>query len=146
MENATKALLIAGSVLIAILLIAMGVKILSSTSGTTESTQKVMDATAVNTFNSQFASYAGQQSATNIKALVQKVIVSNANNSKHIVYVYDYHKLNGTSNVNQLSQYISNGVTSGNHKVDLKYGSDGYINYIYIDVEYNSDGTIKSGT
>ena len=60
MENATKALLIAGSILIAILLIAMGLRIFNSTSETTEQSQRAMDTTAVATFNNQFIPYLGE--------------------------------------------------------------------------------------
>lgn len=40
MENASKALLIAGSVLVVIVLIAVGMRILNSTAGASESAQK----------------------------------------------------------------------------------------------------------
>lgn len=86
MENATKALLIAGSVLIAILLIAMGVRLFSSTTGTVDSAEKTMDATAITTFNSQFAGYLGENiSASKVRTLQQKVIASNAVNQSHQV-------------------------------------------------------------
>ena len=86
MENATKALLIAGSVLIAILLIAMGVRIFSSTSSTVESSEATMQATAITTFNTQFAGYTGSNiSASKVNTLKQKVIASNAVNKEHQV-------------------------------------------------------------
>ena len=61
MENATKALLIAGSVLVAILLIAMGMKIFNSTSETTQQSQATMDATAITTFNTQFTGFLNKE-------------------------------------------------------------------------------------
>lgn len=86
MENATKALLIAGSVLIAILLIAMGIRIFNSTSETTDSAQKTMDATAITTFNSQFTGYLNKQlTASQATTLMQKIIASNAVNTTHKV-------------------------------------------------------------
>lgn len=86
MENATKALLIAGSVLIAILLIAMGVKIFSSTSSTVESTEATMNATAITSFNAQFTGYLNKSlTASQASTLVQKIIASNAVNKSHKV-------------------------------------------------------------
>ena len=86
MENATKALLIAASVLIAILLIAMGVRIFSSTTGTVDSAQSTMDATAITTFNSQFAGNLNKPiTQSKCATLVQKMIASNATNKSHQV-------------------------------------------------------------
>lgn len=88
MENATKALLIAGSVLIAILLIAIGVKILSSTSGTTEATQSTMDATAVATFNGKFTQYLGKNKAKRqVIDLVNAIIANNATDETHLISI-----------------------------------------------------------
>ena len=88
MENATKALLIAGSVLIAILLIAMGVKIFSSTSSTVESTEATMNATAITSFNTQFTGYLNKSlTASQASTLVQKIIASNAvNKSRKVTF------------------------------------------------------------
>ena len=86
MENATKALLIAGSVLIAILLIALGLRIFNTTSNTTADSQAAMDTTSVMTFNSQFTGYLEKQlTATQANTLAQKIIASNASNKSHQV-------------------------------------------------------------
>ena len=84
MENATKALVIAGSVLIAILLIAFGMRIFNSASGASKSSQSTMDATAITTFNSQFTSFSGAQSLNKIRSLTQKAISSNAVNTRQV--------------------------------------------------------------
>ena len=90
MENATKALVIAGSVLIAILLIAFGMRIFNSASGASKSSQSTMDATAITTFNSQFSPYNGKTlSVSKVNNLVQKVIASNATNKSHTVTIND---------------------------------------------------------
>lgn len=86
MENATKALLIAGSILIAILLIAMGVRVFNSTKGTTDSVQTTMNTTEIATFNSKFTQYAGSgKSAAQVKALANIIIANNATNTAHKV-------------------------------------------------------------
>ena len=93
MENASKALLIAGSILIVILLIAMGVRVFNSTSGTTDSVEGTMQSTDIATFNSKFTAYAGSgKSASQVKALANIVIANNATNQSHKVSfqgVYD---------------------------------------------------------
>lgn len=87
MENATKALLIAGSILIAILLIAIGVRIFNTTSETTTQSQSTMDATAINTFNSQFTGYLGKAlNDSRARALIQKMISSNATSTHKVGY------------------------------------------------------------
>lgn len=79
MENASKALLIAGSILIVILLIAMGVKVFNSTKGTTDSAKATMDTTTITMFNNKFTQYAGKrQSAAKLRALADIVIAHNA--------------------------------------------------------------------
>ena len=59
MENASKALLIAGSILIAILLIAMAVKVVNPTKVLTDSAKITLDATEIAMFNNKFTPYFG---------------------------------------------------------------------------------------
>ena len=92
MENSTKALLIAASILIVIVLISVGIKILSSTSGVTNEVGKVSDNMATSIFNSQFTSYFSNSTSGNqARALVQKIISNNAKSShKILVYAPDF--------------------------------------------------------
>ena len=85
MENASKALLIAGSILVVILLIAMGVRVLNSTSGTTDATEQAMQSTEVAMFNNKFLSYIGHnKSKSEILALLNTMISSNATSNKMV--------------------------------------------------------------
>lgn len=87
MENATKALLIAASVLIVILLIAFGMRIFNSTKDTTDSVQTTMNATEIATFNSKFTAYAGSgKSAAQVKALANVVIGNNATSTHKVIF------------------------------------------------------------
>ena len=94
MENATKALLIAASVLVVIILIAISIRILSSTSGVTNQVDTVSSNLETSMFNSQFSSIAGSNvSGTQVKSLISKVIVNNAQNSQHPTnQIYHYQK------------------------------------------------------
>ncbi len=121
MENATKALLIAGSVLVAILLITMGIRIFSSTAGTTDSAQKTMDATAITTFNSQFAGYLNKPiTESQCATLIQKLIASNATNKNHYV---------GWLSTTGDPTSATATAAAGTYKPH--YNSGGYIDYIY---------------
>ena len=82
MENASKALLIAGAILIVIVLIGIGVMIINSTGSMQDQVGSTSDTMAYETFNSQFTSYEGSgRSAAQIKSLVSKVNASNAANN-----------------------------------------------------------------
>ena len=142
MENATKALLIAGSVLIAILLIAMGVKIFNSTSGTTQSAQSTMDATSVAMFNNKWYKYVGtNKSKSTAISLLNEVLVNNSTNSNRRVYV-TFTKDGTTSGALYTSSHLT-GVINGNtyktsfankstFTIEVATDSDGYVNLIRI--------------
>lgn len=121
MENATKALIIAGSVLVAILLITMGIRIIGSTKGTVDSAQGTMDATAITTFNSQFTGYLNRPLTTSqCGTLIQKMIASNATNGAHQVkWGADKNKTDPKTATAEEGTYKAG------------YGNDGYIEYIY---------------
>lgn len=79
MENASKALLIAASILIAIILIAFAVKTISSTKGTQDSLDQTMTAAEIAMFNNKFLAYVGEnKSPTEVKSLLNLVIANNS--------------------------------------------------------------------
>ncbi len=81
MENASKALIIAGAILLAILLISLGIMIFSQAQDTV-SNSGMSDADR-QSFNNRFLKYEGDQKGTVVKALLNEIIASNAdpNNS-----------------------------------------------------------------
>lgn len=84
MENATKALLISASVLIVIVLIAISIKVLNSTNKVTSQSNTVSTNMEVSMFNSNYEQYFGTKvSGTQVKSLISKIIVNNAQDSKH---------------------------------------------------------------
>lgn len=86
MENASKALIIAGAILISILLISVGVLIMNSTGDTQKSVEDNAATIAIRTFNSNFTPYEGEsQSASQIRTLVSAVKASNAKDKDHQV-------------------------------------------------------------
>ena len=79
MENASKALLIAGSMLIAVLLIAFGMRIFNSTKGTTEQVKGAMTTMEVSMFNNKFTQYIGtNKTKAQATALINQMIISNS--------------------------------------------------------------------
>ena len=76
MENASKALIIAGAILLAILIIGLGVMIFRQASGVVDS--NAMDEVAVSSFNQKFEQYAGDNiRGANVNALLSSVKQNN---------------------------------------------------------------------
>lgn len=80
MENATKALMIAGAVLIAIMIIGVGMAIFSNGQKVIDDAQGGLQDYASQQFNSPFEAYEGNKKGSEIKQLISKISTSNANN------------------------------------------------------------------
>ena len=89
MENASKALIIAGAILLAILLISVGIMIFNQAQDTI--TNSGMSEAEITAFNNKFLKYEGKQKGTIVKSLVQEVLSSNSNNAERKV------KMKGTA-------------------------------------------------
>ena len=90
MENASKALLIAGAILIVIVLIGIGVIVVNSTNGMQEQASSSADSMAIQTFNSQFTAYEGDgMSASQVRNLISIIKASNATNPDKEVTIVD---------------------------------------------------------
>ena len=81
MENASKALIIAGAILLAILLISLGIFIFSQAQDTV--TNSGMSQAETSAFNTKFTKYEGVRKGSVVRSMIQEVIASNAdeNNS-----------------------------------------------------------------
>lgn len=77
MENASKALIIAGAILISIVLISIGMVIVGRAQGMFDRASTSMNQQEKQLFNAQFQSYEGRQSGTQVKALITQIIASN---------------------------------------------------------------------
>lgn len=127
MENATKALLIAASVLIAIVLIAMGIKLLQPAAGTVDEVGKVTDTIAITSFNSQFTDYEGTQTGAEVKALLNKITATNRNESTHKISV------NGSSSSTDIATYRAGININTTYTVEVSDSDgDGYVDTISI--------------
>ena len=75
MENASKALIIAGAILLSILLITLGIFIFQQAQSTIQNSG--MSQAEINTFNSQFSKYEGKK-GSEVKSMIQEINVNNA--------------------------------------------------------------------
>ncbi len=78
MENASKALIIAGAILLSILIIAIGMFIFNSSSDSIYGAADSLSQYDIDSFNTTWTTYEGKQPGTNVKALLNKLI-ANAN-------------------------------------------------------------------
>lgn len=76
MENASKALLIAGAILLCILIIAIGMYIYNSAQSTIQDSLTSMSTQEIEAFNNNWESYKGKQTGSNISALVGRLIAN----------------------------------------------------------------------
>lgn len=138
MENATKALIIAAAVLIAIALIALGIRILSSTKGTTEQVDRVATELEISIYNSQFTKFEGTQRGSNVKQLVRSAKMNNAKINYNTIYielhdnVKDYSAI--ASEPSQIESLMVNEIdANGVYTVTVGvYNEKGYVDSIYI--------------
>lgn len=124
MENASKALIMAGAILIAILLISMGVKIFQSTHGMQEPIDHTSKTMAISTFNSQFTNYIGNVNKVQVKNLISKINASNATSDHKISVQY--------GSVTDINVITSN-LNQNKYKVTSTTDANGYINSIKIE-------------
>lgn len=82
MENASKALIIAGAILISIILISIGIMVVRSGDELIGGAGQQLDAQQIEMFNSQFTSYTGAQKGSSVRSLMGQVISSNASHDE----------------------------------------------------------------
>lgn len=162
MENASKALLIAGAILLCILIIAIGMFIYNSASSTITDSMSTLSTQEVDAFNNQFTSYEGKQTGSNVKALMGRLI-GNANTYRDEpakvpqVYIDQLsntiqNNLDATFTLNDAGNpqnYITDLGTIRNrvetkheYYVEMNYQDNGLIDYIII--SYDATGSLSN--
>jgi len=131
MENASKALIIAASVLLAILVISLGVFIFFSVKDNVSN--KEFSAEEIRTFNSQFITYdENSLYGREVKTLIQKVISSNKNHevaSKQVSIKYG----NEYKSVDELLELSSKILENAIYKIEInQFGASGLVEQITI--------------
>ena len=135
MENASKALLIAGEILIAMLILALGVAIFTSYRGTAESYEEQMSAKEIGAFNNKFLRYIEYDNTGNKRITAQNLITI-ANLAKEVSSqgITIQIRCNGKTN-EDLAKYILENNTPNN-----MFENDGAVIYYNMlgDIDYNN--------
>lgn len=138
MENASKALIIAGAILLSIVLITLGVVIIGR--GQEAVDKANIDDQVVSTWNQKFTQYAGERvSGTNVNVLINAVLSANATNKDgDTEKLIEITSVTGTSSNLTSSDgktYTTNcpkATSNKKYKVTVTYGDKGYVTGITI--------------
>lgn len=151
MENASKALIIAGAILLSILIITLGLGVYNNAKSATGNAD--LSGQEINAHNSQFTAYEGRQKGSQVKALITTIKRNNKEYSDRQVKVfysnnttalteygsYDPDLETVDEDVNEDDDYptdIKNGTT---YFVNFKEGDNGVINACDIHVYSQND-------
>mgnify|MGYP004524368513 CR=1 FL=1 len=140
MENASKALIIAGAILLAILLITLGIYIFQQAQSTVNNSG--MSQAEIQSFNSQFTKYEGKIKGSAVKSLVQEVNVNNSQDESQEHQITIVKAIEGsntsfptaTTSSDKVKQYTTDQVVNTKTytvKI-LEYGGNGRITKILI--------------
>lgn len=122
MENASKALVIAGAILISILLITLGIIVYNGSRSTIDESMGSMDETSITMTNSKISQYEGDKvSASNVRALFNQVQTTAKVTNRTITF-------EGTGITD-----VTNVKTGETYKVKVTgYTSEGLINQLLV--------------
>ena len=134
MENASKALIIAGAILLSILIIALGVFVFNQAKSAVGNTG--LSDQEVAAFNSKFDSYEGKQKGSSVKALVNTV--KNYNNTVDTTNSEYINVQSGNATAGSTVEFISavpnypTNIKSGTmYSISFAYNKAGQISCIY---------------
>ena len=120
MENASKALIIAGAILLSILLISLGIIVVNNTRTTIDKAN--VDQTAAETFNSKFEAYFGtKRTGSEARALMSAVKSTGTATSEHKVEL----DAGGKTSITDIEY-------SKTYKIEESERKDGYITKIKV--------------
>ena len=116
MENASKALIIAGAILLSILIISLGVVVFQQAQNIANSNG--MSDVEKTAFNSKFTQYEGDSvKGTGVNALLQAIRTSNADSDNEEKQVY----------VNNAASCTTTAATGSTYKVECEYSTKGIV-------------------
>lgn len=134
MDNASKALIMAGAILIAVAIVGIGIYIFSAANGMTDDALNQIDALTVTSINSQLQQYEGEIRGRELKQAINIARSINKQNTlpdgKSISY-------NGGAIKDTTTTAITDNKT---YKVYFKYSAAGYIEDIRTDTPSTDKG------
>ena len=129
MENASKALIIAGAILISRMLISIGIMVIQSGQQLVSEAEQSMDEQTLLAYNTKYTNYIGKQRGSTIRTLVQQVQSNNASNADLLISV----EYGGQTYTNQeVTNVISLINSSSTYEVSVEYSPAGRVNQIKI--------------
>lgn len=146
MENASKALIMAASILLGVMIISVAVALFNSFSGTGSEIIDKISQTQITEFNNQFLKYEAQEGDISAYDVLTMTNLAKQNNSKYELEPGDFGTSNyikiqvmnnknfETSSNDQLIEFIKgyNEETDKYYIANYSYNSIGRINYIQI--------------
>ncbi len=132
MENASKALIIAGAILLAILIITLGIVIYQQASGVINNSS--MTQVEITQFNTQFTQYQGKQRGSVVKSLFNTVLANNVSQDSDDRRV----RITGVAgelakDATTLPQNVANISTGSTYTITITYGAQGSSNAGLVD-------------
>lgn len=138
MDNASKALIMAGAILIAVAIVGIGIYIFSSANSMTDDALSQIDALTVTSINSQLQQYAGEIRGRELKQLINTARSINLQNT-----LPDNGKISLSCGSNTNATILTADLTSDiqdnlTYEVKFTYSAAGYINHIDASVKGSS--------
>ena len=87
MENASKALIIAGAILISIILISIGVMVVNSGQALVDEAGAQMSEQELQSYNRKYSQYIGNQRGSTVRSIIQDVMANNSNRTDLIITI-----------------------------------------------------------
>lgn len=154
MENASKALIIAGAILISILIISLGIVVFNKFGGKAKDAAN-MDEQEISNFNSKITPYIGNNiSGSQVNALIQYIIsvntsaVNNKDLTKSVKITFPVTTSTGSVTKNTIEAKNDNGtftITYTNINYPKRVAT-GVANYYKVQAEYADNGLINTIT
>ena len=159
MENATKALLIAAGVIVAILIISLGMMIYNNSSSSNDDASKALNSLQITQFNQRYEQYEGIRSGSIVKKILDYAMDDNKylnetrnpddginlrSNITEMINAFPEWgdalttRSYGVMYSSNISRFRDKIKTSKKYKVWYVYGKNGLINEIHIDNAYNT--------
>ena len=145
MENASKALIIAGAILLSILIISLGIMVYNNAKNTVGSAS--LDKQEIETFNSQWQAYVGKnKTASEVYTMMSAVVASNASETNSGKGRFIKVTKNGTAptaaETTKPTVTPEMPVSSSMYEIKAGYGPNGLI----VGMTYSAMSSSDSGT
>ena len=118
MENASKALIIAGAILLSILIIGLGMMVFNQAKNAI--TGASLDAEKADAINSKYEVYLGSQKGTNVKSLLDLIKNNNLTADQSETYTITVNGVTSAAEINAIKNSVKNGNT---YTVSFTYGT-----------------------